>query len=180
MLADLGTTFAAEADRAASMGSPARLRELAAHAADMAEQVFGPEADAVQKQIAERRVDPLAAAFEDAVAGQGFQLVGAAIPAYVGEVGRYWAGRPRAEHPTSPHLLARRGRLGAVHLPRMTVRAAGRSPDGALASAVAVRFRSAVGEAYLAGRRELERPGEAGPARRPARPETVGGARRGR
>src|SRR5207245_1064354 len=175
MLIDLGTTFAAEADRAASMGSPARMRELAADAASMSERVFGPEAERVQAQIGAHRPDELALAFEAAVTDGGFRLVGKAIPAYVGEMRRFWERqRPPAERPTSPHILARHGRLGAVRVPRMTVRAPGRTPDAGLARDVAARFHDAVGNAYVDGRRQLEQlrePAARTPARRaPRRP----------
>ena len=131
MFADLGTTFAAEADRAASMGSVARMRGLAADAAVLSERVFGPEADRLRAGAESRRPDPLATAFEQAVTSGGFALVGGAIPAYVGEMRRFWATkRPPVDRPTSPHILARHGRLGGVRVPRMTVRASGRTPTG--------------------------------------------------
>jgi hypothetical protein len=71
--------------------------------------------------------------------------------------------------PTSPHILARHGRLGGVRVPRLTVRANGRVADRQLAALVAVRVHDAVGEAYVGGRREFERLGGP-PLRRPARP----------
>jgi hypothetical protein len=155
---DLGAIFAAEADRAVQLGSAARMRELALGAASMAERVFGPEADRLAGQIAARRPDPLAAAFEAQVASQGFSLVGAAIPAYVGAMRRYWvARRPLVEPPTSPHILARHGRLGAVRVPRMAIRASGHRANRALAGRVAERFREAVGSSYVSGRRDFER-----------------------
>jgi hypothetical protein len=168
MLGDLGTTFATEADRAASMGSIARMRELAVDSAVLSERVFGPEAD----RLATRRQDELAQAFEDAVTSRGFVLIGNAIPAYVGELRRFWEKqRPRVEQPTSPHILARHGRLGVVRVPRLTVRARGRTPDAALAATVAARFHDAVGNAYVDGRKEFERlrqPPLRKPARRPS------------
>ena len=186
LLNDLGTTFAVEADRAASMGSVGRMRELAADSAVLAERVFGPEAERVRGQAEQRRPDELAVAFEQAVTSGGFALVGSAIPAYVGEMQRFWAAkRPPFERPTSPHILARHGRLGGVRVPRMTVRASGRAADRQLAALVAGRFHDAVGEAYVSGRGEFERAGGP-PLRRPARRPTRravperGGAGRGR
>ena len=170
LMGDLGTTFAREADRAAVLGSPARLRELAVDAADMSERVFGPEADRAREQAAARRPDAVASAFEDAVTSGGFELVGAAIPAYVGEMRSFWAKQraARVERPTSPHILARHGRLGGVRVPRMTVNAPRRRPDQELATLVADRFHTEVGAAYLSGRREFERLGGA-PSRRAPR-----------
>jgi hypothetical protein len=169
MLDDLGDRFAAEADRAASMGSVARMRELAGDSASFSERVFGPEAERLRTDAESRRPDPLATAFEHAVASGGFALVGSAIPAYVGEMRRFWATRrPPAPRPTSPHILARHGRLGGVRVPRLTVRANGRVADRQLAALVAGRVHDAVGEAYVGGRREFERLGGA-PLRRPVR-----------
>jgi hypothetical protein len=185
-LAELGSAFAVEADRAARLGSVGRMRELAAGSADPAERVFGPEAESARARAERPRTDELAIAFDQAVTSGGFALVGSAIPAYVGELRRFWAAkRPPVERPTSPHVLARHGRLGGVRVPRMTVRASGRSPDRRLATLVAGRFHDAVGEAYVSGRREFELAGGAPlrkPARRPSRrpvPER-GGAGRGR
>jgi hypothetical protein len=178
MLTALGGTFAAEADRAVVLGSPVQMHAFALDAAELSERVFGPEADRVREQAASRRPDVLAAAFESAVTSGGFALVGSAIPAYVGEMRRFWEQkRPPVDRPTSPHILARHGRLGAVRIPRMTMRAPGRAPDHALATAVAERFHSAVDDAYLEGRREFERLGGA-PLRRPSRGARP--ARRGR
>ena len=169
MFERLGTTFAVEADRAASMGSVGRMRELAADSAVLSERVFGPEADRLRADAEGRQPDPLATAFEQAVTSGGFALVGGAIPAYVGEMRRFWATkRPPVPPPTSPHILARHGRLGGVRVPRITVRASGRVADRQLAALVAARFHDAVGEAYVGGRREFERLGGP-PLRRPAR-----------
>jgi hypothetical protein len=168
LMEDLGTTFAREADRAAVLGSPARLRELAVDAGEMSERVFGPEAERAREDAARRSPDALALAFEDAVTSGGFALVGAAIPAYVGEMRRFWARpRPRVERPTSPHILALHGRLGGVRVPRVTVNAPRRRPDRALATLVADRFHAEVGAAYVKGRREFERQGGASPRRSP-------------
>ncbi len=182
LMADLGTTFAAEADRAAVMGSVARMRELAVDAAGMAETVFGPEAERVREQAARRRPDALAIAFEGAVTSGGFALVGAAIPAYVRAMRSFWTSRrPPADRPTSPHILARHGRLGGVRVPRMTVRAPGRTADRELAAAVAARFHDEVGNAYVGGRREFERLGGPPLHREPRRAAPRrGGTGRGR
>jgi hypothetical protein len=182
LLDELGAKFGYEAQRAATMGTVTGMRELALGSAELAERVFGPEAELLQEQLAGRRPDELARTFEEALTAGGFALVGNAIPAYVGELRRFWAERrPPAERPTSPHILARHGRLGGVRVPRMTVRARGRAPDAELATLVAARFRDAVGEAYVGGRSEFERLGGP-PLRRPARrpAPTRGGARRGR
>jgi hypothetical protein len=163
----LGTTFAAEADRAVGAGLFGRVGELAGDSAAFAERVFGPEADRLRAEAESRQPDPLAAGFEQAVTSGGFALVGGAIPAYVEEMRRFWATkRPPLSPPTSPHILARHGRLGGVRVPRITVRAGGRVADRQLAALVAARFHDEVGVAYVGGRREFERLGGA-PLRRP-------------
>lgn len=169
LMGDLAETFAREADRAAVLGSPARLRELAVDAGELSERVFGPEADRTRADAAARPPDVVGATFEEAVTSGGFALVGAAIPAYVGEMRRFWERpRPRPEPVTSPHILARHGRLGGVRVPRMTVNAPRRRPDRALATLVADRFHTEVGAAYVRGRREFDRRGGA-PLRRSPR-----------
>src|SRR5262249_19123304 len=96
-------------------------------------------------------------------------LIGQAIPAYVGEMRRFWATRrPPLPPPTSPHILARHGRLGGVRVPRLTVRVSGRVADTRLAALVAARLHDAVGEADFSGRNEVERQGGT-PPHRPAR-----------
>ena len=130
-------------------------------AAVLSERVFGPEADRLRAGAESRQPDPLATAFEQAV-----------------DVGRVRARRrrdprvrrrdaallgheatARADRPTSPHILARHGRLGGVRVPSMTVRANGRIADRQLAALVAARMHDAIGEAYVGGRREFERLG---------------------
>jgi hypothetical protein len=167
----LGTTFAAEADRAVGNELFGRVGGLAADSAAFAERVFGPEADRLRAEAASSQPDALAAGFEQAVTSGGFALVGGAIPAYVEEMRRFWATkRPPEPPPTSPHILARHGRLGGVRVPRLTVRASGRVADRQLAALVAARFHDEVGEAYVGGRREFERLGGAPLRRPPARP----------
>ena len=170
MFERLGTTFAVEADRAASMGSVGRMRELAGRLRRPERARLRPRG----RPAARRRGGAAARPARDSPSSRpspraGFALVGGAIPAYVGEMRRFWATkRPPVPPPTSPHILARHGRLGGVRVPRITVRASGRVADRQLAALVAARFHDAVGEAYVGGRREFERLGGP-PLRRPAR-----------
>jgi hypothetical protein len=137
----------------------------------------------------------LAEAFEEAASAGGIVTAAQAVPAYVGEMRRFWATRSaQREYPTSAHLLARRGRLAMVRVPRLTLNAHGWKPGDALAAETADRFRDVVHGAYREGRARmavLAQPaaggGSAGsvgsaPAGRPgpARARVSGGARRGR
>ncbi|HUO69803.1 MAG TPA: hypothetical protein VMU39_03420, partial [Solirubrobacteraceae bacterium] len=64
-------------------------------------------------------------------------------------VRRYWDDR--APTATSPHILARHGHVERVRVPRLTIRAPGRRADADSAAAIAARWRTAVGQAYLTG-----------------------------
>ena len=124
--------------------------------------------------------DPLAEAFEQAAGAGGIVAAAQAVPAYVGQLRSYWETRSQQrEHPTSAHLLARRGRLAMVRVPRLTLTAHDRIPGEALASETADRFHDVVLGAYREGRGRmavLARPaGEPAPAAR-----VGGGGRRGR
>jgi hypothetical protein len=101
-------------------------------------------------------------AFERWLAGDGFRIIQAAIPLYIAEMRAWWREQARAGEesmveitPTSPHILARRVRLGRVRVPRLTLRANGRAHDEALVRELAQRFHDAVRAAYSDGQREL-------------------------
>lgn len=160
LLEGFAGTVAGEAERSASFASPARIRGMIERSRSLADEVFGGEQATLEARIAGRRPDELGAAFERAVAEGGIAVAGAAIPIYVGRMRRFWGTRrAAAPRPTSPHILARHGRLGVVRCPRMTMRVRGGTPDAALATLVATRFRDQVGEVYRLGRREFVRLG---------------------
>jgi hypothetical protein len=140
---------ATDAAHRATSHSREQFAELARTAHQDAVDSFAGPAAEVSEELRTRREDPLASAFEQAVARGGLEIVFAAIPTYLGEVRRYW--EERRPTPTSPHILARHGRLERVRVPRLTIRAAGRRADAQTAADVAARWRTAVGEAYLAG-----------------------------
>jgi hypothetical protein len=106
---------------------------------------------------ARRPVDPLARAFEDALARGGFELIGTVVPTYVVEMRRYWQEQrasgvqTRRETPTSPHLLARRQRLGRIETPGLVLRLPGRPLDEAFTRETAERFRYALNDIYRTG-----------------------------
>lgn len=145
-----------EARRAAHMGSIEAYQSLAANADTLADSVFGSQARELRDRISRRR-DPLAEAFERAVASGGFHIVGAVIPEYVAQMRRYWdreldtAETRTAALPTSPHILARRARVGTVRVPRMNLRSEGRALDDDLIARIAAQFRGAVQEAFSTG-----------------------------
>lgn len=161
LLENAAGTFESEAARAAWLGSPARLREIAGWSVGVGDAAFGAQ----KAELESRPADPMALGFARAVARGGFDVVGAVLPAYVARMRAWWgeraparaaemaaaAGPSRKSFPTSVHKLDRRFQLGRVRVPRLVVRARGRGPDPALAAAVAERFRKQVEKAYAAG-----------------------------
>lgn len=90
----------------------------------------------------------------------GFEVVGGLVPHYLAGLQRFLRRRALRPTPTSPHVLARHGRLVAVRTPQVTVTAPGHptSGPGATESAteVAARLRATVAELYVTGRRQLD------------------------
>ena len=146
----------AEGERQATFGAGLHLREWERGSRGVAHDLFSPLEGDVRSRMAARRADPMALAFDDAAASVGIAAAGAAVPAYVGEMRRFWAARATpVEHPTSAHILARHGRLAMVRVPRLTLHAEGREPGADLAAQAATGFRGAVGTAYRDGRARL-------------------------
>jgi hypothetical protein len=166
---DLGTAMdrfagqAAELSRAAARVVPAaRIRRFAGAAEVLGERLFGDQAQALRDTITGRR-RPGGSGFETWLVTGGFHVIGALIPLYVTEMRDFWRARRRGEgevpveleSATSPHLLARRARLARVRMDTLTIAAGNRPLDPELAREIAARFRVAVGQAYLDGRRRL-------------------------
>ena len=149
----LATAARSELDRQARFGAGLGLGQRFEAEGALVHGLFGPlRADLSQRADTEP-ADPLAQAFDQAVRSGGIAAAAAAVPAYVGELRRYWAVRSASqEYPTSAHLLARRGRLAAVRVPRLTMNAPGRTPGAPLAAETADAFRDAVRDAYRDGR----------------------------
>lgn len=146
----------AEGERQARFGAGLHLRERVLGEDQIVSGLFSPLAGDVRARMASRRPDAMALAFDDALATTGIAAAGAAVPAYVGEMRRYWAARATpVDRPTSAHILARHGRLATVRVPRLAFHAEGRQPDGDLAALTATRFRGVVGTAYHDGRARL-------------------------
>jgi hypothetical protein len=89
--------------------------------------------------------------------------VATALPVYVGEMDRYLKARDESDGDltvaltaTSPHILAKRARLGRVKMKELTIVASGRALDQDLAELCGARFHLDVGEAYAAGQAKLE------------------------
>lgn len=139
---------ATEGLRQGRVGAALRLPERELAERGIVESLFAPLRDDTET----RDADPLAVAFEGAVSIGGIATAATAIPAYIGQLRDYWTVRrdPR-NHPTSAHILARRGRFAGVRVPRLVVGAAGWRADEPLAVVVATRFRSAVADAYREG-----------------------------
>jgi len=141
--------FSKAASDAASMGSAKRYGLVANRAAALAENAFG--ADAARAGLL-RRKDPIAEAYESWLSASGFNLLGKVLPAYVAEMIAFWkkeAGKPPADRPTSPAILARRERIDRVRLPRMAIRInEERELDKTLAAEIADRVRQGVARAF--------------------------------
>jgi hypothetical protein len=158
----LGDQFAEEGARAALAGSEERYRRLAEKAGSQARMVFGTDIDALQTHIAEQGPDPVAESFGDWVATGGFQVVQAALPAYLREIRAFWREKEaRGEEltvridMTSPHILARRAKLARVKMKTLAIDASERPLDSDLAAEVAARFRDAVQQAFATGTQRL-------------------------
>ena len=183
MFDDLGTTFAAEADRAASMGSVAphaRARRRLRPSCPSASSAPRPTGCGPTRRHGSRtRSRPRSS--RPSTSG-GFALVGGAIPAYVGEMRRFWATkRPPvpiadlAAHPGPPRPARRRPRAAHDRARERPRRPTGSSPrssrrgcttrsarrtSAAAASSSASAARRCAGRARPPGRRPVtSRPG---------------------
>lgn len=158
MLAGFARTFSATANAAARMGSPERYRALAARADRLAEISFGSQLDELSQRVTARSALPMEEALVNWLTRGGFHVIGAVIPAYVAEMRRFWR-RQVAEGnelmltltATSPHILARRARLGRVRMRRLLITAHGRQADEVLVAEIAQQFKQAVEQAYVTG-----------------------------
>lgn len=157
MLAAAGEDFLRLATATAREPLAGRYGQVAMGAVREADLVFGNQVADLQG-LSARRADPLAKAFEIWLAGAGFQLLTTAIPAYIGEMRRYWHAESEAEPPpapeatpTSPHILARRERLGRVRVPQLTVRVVAEPSSEGLATIVALRVKDMVEQGYRTG-----------------------------
>lgn len=158
-LADLGEVFSRTATDFARTGPAGRMQEFARESAGLANGLYNDQIRALGDRI---HTAPIGA-FERWLAGNGFRIIEAAIPLYIGEMRRWWRERAMAGEesyveltPTSPHILARRARLGRVRVPRLTLRAHNRPHDESLVRDLAQHFRDAIGQAYAEGRRQLD------------------------
>jgi hypothetical protein len=139
----LGRTATAISARAQQGLGGLQLDEVAGVADAFAEDVIGDERRRALGPGPGRgagRQDALLALF----AGIGFQIVGRLLPLYLAGV-----ARTVRERPTSPHILARRGRLVGVRSPAVRVRAEGLTTDAASAEQVADQLRAAFGRLYV-------------------------------
>jgi hypothetical protein len=142
-----------ELDRQARFGAGLGLGQRSEAEGALVHGLFAPLRADVSRRAETEPADPFAQAFDQAVRTGGIAAAAAAIPAYVGELRRFWAARTVSrKYPTSAHLLARRGRLAAVRVPRLTMNAPGRAPGTPLAAETADAFRGAVRDAYWDGR----------------------------
>jgi hypothetical protein len=152
----LATAARGELDRQARSGAGLGLGQRFETEGALVQSLFAPLRTDVSRRAENEPADPLAQAFDQAVRTGGIAAAAAAVPAYVGQLRRYWAARSASRpYPTSAHLLARRGRLAAVRVPRLTMNAPGRAPGTPLAAEAADAFRDAVRDAYRDGRNRM-------------------------
>jgi hypothetical protein len=110
------------------------------------------ERAAAEMRAASKVADPLVEQFLT----KGMKAAGDLVPQYVAAMHRFVKRRAGVRHPpTSPHVLARNGRLVRVRSDRVTIRARGRGVDAALAGEVAVAVREQVGVLYVDGRKRV-------------------------
>ncbi|MBZ4417436.1 hypothetical protein [Myxococcus sp. RHSTA-1-4] len=158
LLENVADVFQRVQTEAMLLGAPERYRAISEQSEQLTATVFGAQAEELQARLAARRPDLLAEAFEGWLAMGGFQLVGQTLPLYVEEMDSWWHAGQEA-YPTSPHLLARRARVGRVSMQRLTLDARGRPLDEALALELAHQFQGAVATAYTTASEELRRGG---------------------
>ena len=150
-LTKMGDEFARSAGSTAAIGPLSDVTRVRDFADTTAASLFGGQERDIREHL---KRDALAAAFDLAVASGGFHIVGAAIPLYVESMREFWEQKPpeSAEPlPTSPHILAKRERLGCVKVPAIRILTSGRTLDDPLISRVAAEFRRAVQGAWMKG-----------------------------
>lgn len=148
-LAALGTTVEGLGP---TLARSSRAKAMAADADKLTAQLMGGELAAPPDLPDAKAFGAIAGAVDQLVLGAGgFELVGRLIPRFLEEAGRTWQDLGAVPHPTSPHVLAKHGRLAAVHVPEVSVRAGLDDPER-----VAAELRTALSGAYSEGRRRFE------------------------
>jgi hypothetical protein len=179
LAAGLAATAGDEMRRQARAGAGLELGERWRAEGALVADLFQPLRADLGARTAAEPEDQLAAGFDQAVSAAGIVAAAQAVPAYVGQLRRFWEVRSaQREYPTSAHILARRGQLAMVRVPRLTMNAPDRAPDDALASETADRFQDVVRGAYREGRARITQ--LARPAGEPSGARVGGGVRRGR
>lgn len=155
--------FAEAAAQATRIDSPDRYQRVLDQATGLAEGVFGEEINDLRQRMAAQPVAMIGQEFDRwVVVRAGFNAIGSIISLYIAEMHRYWQDQVEhakktvsGEKPTSPHILARRQRLGLVRAPRVVIYARGRILDDALASEIVTRFQGVIVDAYRTGQDQL-------------------------
>jgi hypothetical protein len=142
--------FAKLRDEAANLDLTERFADVVSTSESRTRQLMAPHTRWIAAHAGPTGLEGIAGAFEDVLAHGGFDVVGAAIPAYIGSLRDLWEPEVAAggAPPTSPHIVARHARLALVHMPRLTVRAIGRALDETLRTDIAARAQAAVADAY--------------------------------
>jgi hypothetical protein len=144
------TVFETAASRAAVL-SQNRYMRIAQTADQLVVSLFSDQAGRPAE------VRGAALAFQQAFMRGGFSLIGEIILVYVAEMDSYWQSERTSEvvvqreTPTSPHILARRERLGRVETSELVIRVPQRPMDGDLQQLVLKRFSNALSSIYMQG-----------------------------
>lgn len=164
-LGEFATVFRDTAAAIARTGPADRMARFGEESGALTERLFQYQIQALEERIGATTVGP----FERWLAGNGFLVIGRAIPLYIEQMRAWWQERdaegetPYVEiTPTSPHILARNTRLGRVRMPRLTLNARGRAHEHGLVVELAASFRTAVQDAFATGQRTLARAAESG------------------
>ena len=158
-LGGFGAVFSRSAADVARTGPAARMPGFGREAAGLANALYEDQV----RELGARLRDTPSRSFEQWLVKGGFHVIGAVIPLYVAEMRRYWHEQADAGNepyveitPTSPHILARRARLGRVRVPRMTLRTGGQPLAEGLVRELARRFQGAVQEAFATGQARMQ------------------------
>ena len=144
-------------------GSLQEYLSLSARAADLAQQAFGPEAEALKGKLSQDKEDVVAQSFESWFALGGFQTLSLFLEHYIGGMLDWFRQKESTGDEltvlitkTSPQILAKKAALGRAVMQRLTLDARGRALDGGLVQEIADSFRNAISDAYMTGRRQIE------------------------
>ncbi len=153
----------------AHAGSVTEFSAIVGRAVDEANRVFGPEADALRKSVAEHEPGQAALSFEKWLVDGGFFTIGSVLDSYIFEILEMLRQRQEKGEDTtalitktSPRILAQKAALGRARMQELTFDARGQNTDDALVAKLAAAFKTAVQGAYRSGVNVIQTAAEAG------------------